>query len=144
LIYFLDSSALAKRYVREPGSDVVARLFRSPSKLAVSSLAGIEICAAIHRRARAGDLSAELARKHAARVVDDLEEVHVLEVRGRVLDLAMELVSRRALRAYDAVQLASAMRLSEAAGVAVTFVCADAALSAAAIGEGLRGTHVGR
>jgi hypothetical protein len=143
LIRFLDSSALVKRYVREPGSDVVARLFRSSSKLAASSLAAFEVAAALFKRARAGDVSTELARKHAARVAADLDEMHVVEARRPVLDLATELVSRRALRAYDAVQLASAMRLARAAGVAVTFVCADEALTAAALAEGIRGLHVG-
>jgi len=142
LIRFLDSSAFVKRYVREPGSDAVARLFRPASKLAASSLALVEISAALFKRARAGDIPPELARKHAARVAADLEEIHVVEPRGPVLDLAAELVSRRALRAYDAVQLASAIRLSRA-GIAVTFVCADDALSAGAIAEGLRALRIG-
>jgi uncharacterized protein len=143
LIRFLDSSAFVKRYVREPGSDAVARLFQPGSKLGASSLALVEITAALFKRARAGDLAIELARRHAARLSADLEEVHVVEVRGPVLDLATELVSRHSLRAYDAVQLASAMRLRRAAGVPVTFICADANLTAAAVAEGLRALRVG-
>jgi predicted nucleic acid-binding protein len=143
LIRFLDSSAWVKRYVQEPGSDAVARLFRPTSKLGASSLALVEVTAALFKRARAGDLAADLARRHAARLTADLEEVHVVEARGPVIDLAADLVSRRALRAYDAVQLASALRLSRAAGVAVTFVCADATLTGAALAEGLRALRVG-
>ena len=143
MIRFLDSSAFVKRYVREPGSDAVARLFRPASKLAASSLALVEVSAALFKRARAGDLAPEVARRHAARVAADLDELHVVEARGPVLDLAAELVSRRPLRAYDAVQLASAIRLSRGAGVAVTFVCADETLSAAAVAEGIRALRVG-
>ncbi len=142
MIRFLDSSALVKRYVRGRGSDVVARLFRPSSKLAVSSLAVVEVCAALFKRARAGDIALDVARKHAARVAQDLDELHVVEARGPVLDLATELVARRALRAYDAVQLGSALRLSRAAGVAVTVFCADEGLCDAAEAEGLRATRV--
>lgn len=143
MIRFLDSSAFVKRYVREPGSDVVARFFRAGSQLAVSSLARVEVSAALFKRARAGDLTSDVAGSHAAHVAADLEEMHVVEARGPVLELATDLVSRRPLRAYDAVQLASAMRLSRAAGVAVTLVCADDALCVAAVGEGLRALRVG-
>jgi predicted nucleic acid-binding protein len=143
LIRFLDSSAFVKRYVRERGSDAVARLFRPGSKLSASSLALVEITAALFKRARSGDLTTELAQRHAARLSADLEEVYVVDVRGPVLDLATELVSRHPLRAYDAVQLASAMRLRRAAAVPVTFVCADATLTAVAVAEGLRALRVG-
>jgi predicted nucleic acid-binding protein len=103
----------------------------------------VEVCAALYKRARAGDIAPELARNHAERVAADLDEMHVVEARGLVLELAAELVSRRALRAYDAVQLASAMRLSRAAGVSVTLVCADDGLCAATVAEGLRALRVG-
>jgi predicted nucleic acid-binding protein len=143
LIYFLDSSALVKRYVRETGSDVVARMFRQPSKLAASGLALVEVPAALFRRARAGDLTSDQARMHAAQVAADLDAMYVVEPRKTVLDLARELVARRPLRAYDGVQLASAMRIVQGAGVAVTFVCADRGLAAAAASEGLRPQRVG-
>jgi uncharacterized protein len=143
LIYFLDSSALVKRYVREIGTDAVARLFGGRSKLAASALARVEVTSALFRRARAGDLGVEEARAHAARVAVDLGDLYVVEPRGTVLELASELVERWPLRAYDAVQLGSAIRLARAGGTAVTFVCADRGLVAAAKGEGLRGLRVG-
>ena len=143
MIHFLDSSAFAKRYVREVGSDVVARFFRRPSTVAVSSLAGVEVPAALFKRARAGDLSLEAARTQASRVARDMHELNVVEARTAVLELAAELVSKRPLRAYDAVQLASALRLHRAARVAVTLVSADTALNTVAMAEGLRATFVG-
>lgn len=137
MIYFLDASAFVKRYVQEPGTSTVRNLGRR-GKLAASALSLVEVPAALHRRARQGDLSVSAARTSAARARADLEQIDLVEPRGAVLALAAELVDRYPLRAYDAVQLASAVRLLQATGLASTFVCADAALAAAARGEGLR------
>lgn len=99
--------------------------------------------AALWRRAREGDLTERQARESTLRVAADLAEMIVVEVRRSILDLAVELVERRPLRAYDAVQLACAQRLSERGRTAVTFVCADRRLVEAAVAEGLRARHVG-
>ena len=48
-VYFLDSSALVKRYIRETGTDWVASLF-SPdfgNDCFVAAIAGVEIIAAM-------------------------------------------------------------------------------------------------
>jgi uncharacterized protein len=143
LIYFLDSSALVKRYVRETGTDAVARLFRRrSSKLAASGLALVEVPSALIRRARQGDLRMEQARAQAEQLAADMEELYVVEPRKTVLDLAKELVERWPIRAYDAVQLGSAVRLARASGSAVTFTCADRGLASAAAGEGLKALRV--
>jgi predicted nucleic acid-binding protein len=142
LIYFLDSSALAKRYVQEPGTAVVVGLFRRAAQLAASGLALVEVPAALFRRARAGDLTLDQARTHAAEVEKDLRQMYVVEPRKAVLDRANELVHRHPLRAYDAVQLASALRLRQSSGAAVTLVCADRALATAAKAEGTKSLRV--
>jgi predicted nucleic acid-binding protein len=142
LIYFLDSSALVKRYVREGGTDAVARLFRRRSKLAASGLALVEVPSALFRRARQGDLRMDQARAQAEQLAADLDELYVVEPRKTVLELARELVERWPLRTYDAVQLGSAIRLARASGTAVTFTCADRGLASAAVGEGLRALRV--
>lgn len=138
MIHFLDSSALVKRYVREPDRDEVIALFRSRRELAASRLAAVEIPAALARRSREGDLPLDEARRHARELRADLAELRVVELRPAVFTAASELVWKHALRAYDALQLASALRLAQGAGVAVTFWCADRSLSSAARAEGLR------
>ncbi len=50
--YFADSSALVKRYVSEVGSTWVAGLFNPSLR---NEISGVEIVAAIARRARWGD-----------------------------------------------------------------------------------------
>jgi predicted nucleic acid-binding protein len=143
LIHFLDASALVKRYVKEVGSEDVRRLVRRRGRLATSVLAGVEIPSALARRAREGDLPLDAAREHSRRVATDLSETHVVAARANVLEVAAELVWRHPLRAYDAVQLGSAVWLARESRMAVTFVCADQRLATAAAAEGLRVIHLG-
>jgi len=138
VIQFLDSSALVKRYIQERGSELIRSLVSRRRDIATSRLSYVEISAALFRRARAGDLSEESVKRHVGRLARDLEEVQIVEIRPPVLELAVELVQRHPLRAYDAVQLASALRLVRGAGLPVAFVCADSALSRAAGREGMR------
>jgi uncharacterized protein len=136
LIYFLDASALVKRYVQEEGSAVVRQLLGRG--LAVSGLSSVEIPAAVWRRARDGDLEPGRAAEISRQLEADLPEMIVVEVRRNVLTLAAELVERRTLRAYDAVQLACALRLKKRAGLAITMVGADRLLLRTASAEGLK------
>jgi uncharacterized protein len=57
----------------------------------------------------------------------------------QVLDVAISLVDRYALRAYDAMQLSGCLVLLQAVGdaVVVQFICADEALVQAARNEGV-------
>jgi len=143
VIYFLDASALVKRYVAERGSDVVRGLVRRRRSLAASRISSVEIPAAIWKRARAGDITADTAKSITARLGPDLAEMRVVEVRAALLDRAADLVAHRPLRAYDAVQLASAAWLGTETGLAITFACSDAGLAKAATAEGLRVLRVG-
>jgi predicted nucleic acid-binding protein len=143
VIYFVDASALVKRYVAEHGSDVLRGLVRRRRALAASRISSVEVPAAIWKRARAGDLAPDVAKRISSRVARDLAEMRVVEVRTAVLDRAAALVERRPLRAYDAVQLASAAWLAAETGLAITFACSDAALSQAAAAEGLHALRVG-
>lgn len=138
MIHFLDSSALVKRYVHERGSEVVAALFRGRREIAVARVAELEVNAALAKRVRAGDLKLGEAQRHALALGVDLDGFRVVELRPPVLSIANGLVWQRALRAYDALQLAAALRLTRATGLALTFWCADAHLCEAAVAEGLR------
>ena len=143
MIYFLDASALVKRYIREPGSAAVRSLLRRRRTLAVSAVSAVEVPSALWRRARLGDLSTELARRFADQLPFDLEAMDVVEVRAPVLELAAQLVEQHPLRADDAIQLASALRLAREARLALTFACSDGPLRDAATAEGIKALWVG-
>ena len=138
MIHFLDSSALVKRYIDEEGSAVIGLLFRGRKVLAVSRLAEVEVPLAIARRARRGDLRESDARAHGEQVLRDLKTCRVVELRTRTFERARSLGWAHGLRAYDALQLASATRLKIETGMSLTFWSADGGLNAAAAAEGLR------
>ena len=139
-LLYLDTSALVKLYLDEPGSERMEEL-ASPefgNRLAICSITQVEFHAAIWRRRR----SREFGDAAAKRAIEQFN-VH-LRVRfarhsldDRMLDLASELTSRHPLRAYDAVQLASCLALARTMPESPTFVCADRRLLTAAKAEGL-------
>ena len=59
-VYFVDSSALVKRYISETGSRWVLSLFDPVlnNDVLIAAITGVEIVAAITRRARGGSISA--------------------------------------------------------------------------------------
>jgi predicted nucleic acid-binding protein len=140
MIRYLDSSALVKRYVLEPGSDELADLFADPAPVATSRVTLVEVAAALARRAREGALTSERCAALLADLRADLAHAALVAVDDDVLDRAGELCSRYALRTLDALHLASALEVRNHLGPDVAFVCADRRLLAAAGETGLA-TH---
>ncbi len=143
-LYFLDSSALAKRYVTETGSDWV-RAIADPAQgntLIIARIAWVEVLGALARRQR----EAALAVDDVARAIRTFRyhldtQYQVVELDAVLAMAAGDLVTRHPLRAYDAVQLASALRvqteLARSRDTALIFVSADERLTVVAQAEGL-------
>ena len=111
--YFLDTSALVKQYVPEIGSDWILSITdpATNSDLVISQITWVEVHSAFARRLRDGSLSAERFDLIGQKVREDFEnEYRVIDVDQTLIETAAELVMQHPLRAYDAVQLASALR----------------------------------
>jgi predicted nucleic acid-binding protein len=143
-VYYLDSSALVKRYVTETGSPWLrAELYASArNPVVIARITWVEVLTALARRQREGTL----ARQDLLEVVRQLRhhldtQYQVVELDGPLTERAGELVMRHPLRAYDAVQLAAAMQvyedLARAQGLVLVFLSADDRLLSAAQTEGL-------
>lgn len=142
--YYLDSSALVKRYVAETGTEWVSGLcaMAAGHTLYTVRISGAEIIAALFLRTRTGTLAMSDAQAAATRFKADFRtRYQIVEATERLVDLAMTLAEKHGLRGYDSIQLAAALELQAArASVslsAITFVCADDRLNAAAMAEGL-------
>jgi predicted nucleic acid-binding protein len=142
--YFLDSSAIVKRYVAEHGSTWVVSLTdpQSGNRIWVSRIAGVEVIAAIARFARGmGIVPQHVSQAMADFRLDFTTQYRVVPTTKMVLDQAMLLAEKHALRGYDAVQLAGTLLASSRRlrrGLKpLTLVSADLELNAAAIAEGL-------
>src|SRR3712207_5142827 len=108
-VYYLDTSALLKRYARERGSSWVLRLTdpAAGNLLYTVRLTGPEMIAAIFRKASTGAMA--LADVHHAATLFRLDwqhEYRIVEVSTKVADRAMDIAERHSLRGYDAVHLA--------------------------------------
>jgi predicted nucleic acid-binding protein len=142
--YFLDSSALVKRYVQEDGTAWVRRLTRrtAGNRIYLARITPVEVTAAIARRRKGRMLTARKASSILHRFRQHLAGRYTLiDLTPALFDEAMRLANRHALRAYDAIQLAAALRIRQErrdAGFApVTLISADQALNDAATAEGL-------
>jgi len=138
-LYYLETSALVKLYVLEPGTDRLLQLASnlSENRLVVLALSPVEVRSAIRRRERAGDIDPDTASLILDGLQRHLESRFLRQpLNDTVLDAALEMIDRYALRAYDAVQLAGCLALKIATGTELpTFVCADQQLVAAARSE---------
>lgn len=141
--YFLDSSAVVKRYIAEVGSGWMQNVFASAatSPLFVARITSVEVAAAIVRRTRKGDISpAEATVAQTAFRQDLANGFNFVEVTPMLVESAMRIVERHGLRGYDAVQLAAALEVNHAlvqSQMPLTFVAADKNLLTAANTEGL-------
>lgn len=138
MIYFLDSSALVKRYIAETGSDTVMSLIEGEQRLAVSWLALPETISAITRRAKNSDLNAEDLQRVQTQFALDWQRFLVLEVSGEPVGEAESLIARRALRGADSIHLSTALWLRRRAHVPVILVASGNELLVAADAEGLQ------
>lgn len=141
-LYFLDSSALVKRYVREAGTAWVSGFFPPlPSRrVAIAAISSVEVIAAISRRVRTGSISPTDASSGIKSLRSDLlSDFEVVEVTASLINQAMDFAEQHQLRGYDAVQLAAAIEaraVARLAGAALMFVSADLELNSAAAAEG--------
>ena len=109
--YFLESTAFAKLFVQEQGTDALIQLMEAveDNRKLISASTPLEVYAAIRRRERSGDISTEdataaldILRLEAARMVQD-------PLNPAVLEAARQLLDRTTLRWPDTLQLAAAI-----------------------------------
>jgi len=136
---FADSSALVKLYADEPGHEQVREL----SQLVVAQLARVEVPSAIWRKQRLGELGPEAAGVLTAAFEadwygtdEDPPRFSAVSATIALLDEAARLCAVHGLRAYDAVQLASAVAVRTVLPECSTVVVFDRQLRTAAAAEG--------
>jgi len=106
---FFDSSGLAKRYIKERGSDKVEEILSGASEVAVSMIAPPEIVSALCRLHRQNALSAAQYGQAKKGLFADIEDMTICNVTVPVIGRAIELLERHPLRTMDALHLACAI-----------------------------------
>lgn len=145
MLYYLDSSALIKRYAPEAGTAWVKQLFDPVlnHQAYFSQVTGVEVAAGLSRKVRTKELSSKYYQLVLQLFLNDLDQgdYNIVPLNDTMVELAIDLTKRHPLRAYDALHLATAKTVNTALASAqlsqLTFVSADTSLLAAAQGEGL-------
>jgi hypothetical protein len=106
---FLDTSAFAKRYVAEKGSDKVLALCQKADSLVVSVICLPELISTLSRLLREKRLAKADYRKLKADAMADLEDVDICQITSEVLGTVVSLLESCPLRAMDALHLACAL-----------------------------------
>ena len=137
--FFVDTSALGRRYIPEIGSPWV-RSWIEPAAgniIVISDLTPVEMFAVLARRQREKSVSAAdmaVAQKNVLFHVE--KEYLAVGLEADVLVQARLLVSKYTLRTLDAIQLACAIKASVSLGESMIFVCGDNNLLVASASEG--------
>ena len=137
MILYLDTSALVKLYVREPGTVETRARLDDASLVATSRVTYPEARAALARRQRESGIARSALRRAVSALDRDLERFVVVELSTKVARRAGDLAERRALRGFDAIHLASALEVEQLTGSTPRFCCFDDRLRDAASAEGL-------
>lgn len=132
MILYCDTSALAKLYVQEEGTDSLIGQVAASDAVAVCRIAWVEIMSAFARRTREQSRDASAIAQARERFTADWPQYLTVEVNQALVELAGEYADAFALRAYDAVQLAAAQTLNQELPGEVRFACYDSRLAKAA------------
>ena len=125
MICYLDSNALVKLFVEEPGSREVSQRVRSAHLVGTVAISRAEVVATFGKAFRIGVLSRETVQ--SARHQFNVEWRYYWHVRvsDSLIEHAADLSWTHRLRGYDSVQLAAAMAWQESLGVPVSLITFD-------------------
>ena len=134
---YLDTSALAKWYLNEPGSDAFVDYLQAIDVAIISRLTRTEMRSLLSRRRRMNELNAELESVLYAAFLEDIARGWLQEhpVTDACFDEAVNLINRypeHPLRTLDALHLALVNQM----GIA-TLATADTVMAEAASSMGL-------
>jgi predicted nucleic acid-binding protein len=138
LIIYLDTSALLKRYVREPGSDVVKDWLTSAEFVGSSILTRPEMVSALSRAVKGGYLSFEQALELRKLFYEDWSTIAEIAISELLISRAEALAWEYKLRGYDSVHLAAALLWQEMLQASITLVTFDRQLWEAGQQTGLQ------
>lgn len=105
---FLDTSALAKRYIAERNSARVRALCLRADRLAVSIICLPELVSMLRRLVRERRLNETRYQLLRAVMLDDLADADICEITTDVMRCTISLLEVSPLRAMDAIQVACA------------------------------------
>jgi predicted nucleic acid-binding protein len=130
---FFDSSAFAKRYIAEPGSDKVEKICLQSSMLGVSSICLPEIISALCRLRRQSAITEDQYETAKQALLRDLQDALVCNITPSVIKQSIHILETSKVRSLDALHIACALEFQ-----AEAFVSSDVHQLSAAKTAGLK------
>jgi uncharacterized protein len=134
---YLDSSAFAKRFIEEPGSDGVESVCAHASELGLSVICVPEIVSALNRRRREHTLTQDQYKVAKQRLLDDVRDADIIFLTPTVIGSAIMILEASSVRAMDALHVACALEWG-----ADLFASSDKQQLLAAKRAGIRTKHI--
>ena len=106
---YLDSSAFAKRFIEEIGSDGVESICAQASELGLSVICVPEIISALNRRHREHTLTRDQYHVVKKRLLDDVRDADIIFLTPTVIGSAIMILEASSVRAMDALHVACAL-----------------------------------
>jgi predicted nucleic acid-binding protein len=107
-IYF-DSSAFAKRFIEEPGSQRIDDICQEASEVGLSIICFPEILSALNRKVREKSISNRNYTITKNRLSEELSDIEIINITPKVVAKAALLLETNPLRAMDAMHVACAI-----------------------------------
>lgn len=123
-MYYLDTSALIKRYVKESGSLALGSIFKKSAVLFTSAITYAEIYATFNRLKREGLISSKEFNSCLNQFENDWAILSIIEFNEATRSLIPKTFSKLGLKGADLVHFVSALMLSEN-NIKFTFLTSD-------------------
>ena len=106
---FFDSSAFAKRFVEESGSDAVEAICLGADELGLCVIGVPEIVSALARRLREKRITAAQFAKLERHLLDDIRDATLIDLTAEVIAASIVAIKASPVRAADALHVAAAI-----------------------------------
>ncbi len=105
---FFDTSALAKRYIAENGSEEIDIILSHASELAVSVICIPEIISALMRSMREKRINLQQYNIAKNSLQTDLEDIFICNLTPPTIHTALNILENNSIRAMDSIHVACA------------------------------------
>ncbi len=109
--YFLDTSALIKRYIQEKETEAVRKIFVESTEICVSFITELETTSSFRRLLAEGKITLEQFESLLHESEEDFSDFKIIPFSVEIEKMAKELIKRHQLKTLDSIQLATYLTL---------------------------------
>ena len=106
---FLDSSVMAKRYIKEIGTDKINSLCSEADSIFVSIICLPEILSGLNRLKRENLISNPQYNEIKKRIINDFKDMTIYDLTSKIIVSSIKLLEDNTLRAMDSLHVACAL-----------------------------------